>query len=274
MSVAIRPLRAEELPLAPALLHPEGWAFSVAELERLRRLGGAVGGFDDAGRLVAFLSYVDLAPVRWIGNVVTAPALRGQGVGAALLEATLRDAPRAGLYAVEKAVPLYRRMGFVAHGGDAWAHRAESARPQRPSVVQRMARDDLLEAARLDRRASGMDRGFLLRELLRAYPESAFVARNGNHLVGFGFAKTSPEMTELGPLVATTPRAAEDLLDALLAATPGPHEAGALAANPHAMEALRARGFAPSFRAVVMFRGAPPEWRPLQLVAVAGMEKG
>lgn len=274
MSVAIRRLRADEMAQAPDLLLPEGWGFSVEELTRLHRLGGAVGGFDEAGRLVAFLTFLDLPPFRWIGNVVTHPSLRGQGVGAKLLDETLRDAPRAGLYAVEKAVTLYERMGFRPHGGDAWAHRAAEGRPLRPSVTQAMTRDDLLEVARLDRGASGMDRGFLLRALLKAYPDTARVARSGNHVVGFGFAKTSPDLTELGPVVATTPRAAEDVLDALLAATPGPHEATALAANRHAMEALRARGFAPTFRTVTMFRGEPVEWRANQLVVAAGLEKG
>jgi GNAT superfamily N-acetyltransferase len=274
LSVSIRRLRREELAKAPDLLRPEGWGFELHELERLARLGGAVGGFDGTGRLVAFLSFVDLPPIRWIGNVVVDGSLRGQGVGARLVEEALRDAPRAGLYAVEKAVTLYERLGFVAWGGDAWAHRAGEARPLRPSVVQRMTRDDLLEVSRLDRRASGMDRGFLLRELLKAYPDSACIARSGNHVIGFGFAKTSPDLTELGPVVATTPRAAEDLIDALLAATPGPHEATALSANPKALEALRERGFAPAFRTVVMFRGAPPEWRPQQLVVAAGLEKG
>ncbi|GEM_PF-3697261 len=274
MSVALRRMRADELAAAPDLLRPEGWGFEVEELQRLTRLGGSVGGFDEQGRLLAYLTFVDLPPVRWIGNVVVHASLRGKGVGAKLVEEALRDAPRAGLYAVEKAVTLYDRLGFVPWGGEAWAHRATQARPLRPSVTQPMGRDDLLEVARLDRRVSGMDRGYLLRELLKAYPEGARVARSGNHLVGFGFAKTSPDVTEIGPVVATTPRAAEDLLDALIAGSPGPHEATALSANPKAMEALRERGFLPSFRTIIMVRGAPPEWRPQQIVAAAGLEKG
>jgi GNAT superfamily N-acetyltransferase len=274
VSVEVRRLARGELSAAPALLLREGWNFEVHELERLHRLGGATGAFDDAGRLVAFLSFVDMAPMRWIGNVVTDASLRGQGVGARLVQDAISDAPRAGLYSVEKAVTLYERLGFVASGGDAWAHRAEEAKPQRPSAAQPMTREDLLDATRLDRHQSGMDRGYLLRELLKAYPDSARVVRAGNHLVGFGFAKTSPGLTEIGPIVATTARAGEDILDALLATTPGPHEATALAANPKAMEALRLRGFSTAFRTIPMFRGAPLAWRPESLVAVAGLEKG
>lgn len=269
----IRHLRADEMDDAIPLLRAEGWGFEPPELARLHRLGGAVGAFEE-GRLVAFLTFADFAPVRWVGNVVVDPRIRGKGLGAAIVAEATREAPTVGLYAVEKAVTLYERAGFAPHGGDAWAHRAAEAKPLRPSVTQPMTRDDLLACQRLDRGASGMDRGYLLRELLRAYPDSARVVRSGNHVVGFGFAKTSADLTELGPVVATTPRAGEDLLDALLATTPGPHEATALAANRPAMDALAARGFTPAFRTVTMFRGPPPAWRAPQLVVAAGLEKG
>jgi len=273
LTPTIRPVRAEEMRDAIPLLHAEGWTFDEAELARLHRLGGAVGAFD-AGSLVAFLTYADLGSVRWVGNVVTAPTHRGKGLGAAIVEEAAKGAATVGLYAVEKAVTLYERGGFVAHGGDAWAHRAQDAKPLRPSVTQPMTRDDLLACARLDRGAMGCDRGYLLRELLRAYPDSARVVRSGNHVTGFGFAKTSAGLTELGPIVATTTRAGEDLLDALLATTSGPHEATALAANRPALDALASRGFAKSFRTITMFRGPPPAWRASQLFAAAGLEKG
>ncbi|HEX2022207.1 MAG TPA: hypothetical protein VHH36_05800, partial [Candidatus Thermoplasmatota archaeon] len=126
----------------------------------------------------------------------------------------------------------------------------------------------------LDREATGMDRGLLLRALLAAYPGSARVVRDRAGLVGFGFAKTSPDLTEIGPVVARDPHAADALLDELLALTPGPHEAAALGENPQALAALRDRGFAPTFRTAVMLRGPPPAWRPRMIHAAAGLEKG
>lgn len=272
MSVEVRALHREELALAPALLAPEGWSFEVAELERLHRLGGAAGAFRD-GALVGFLSWLDLPPVRWVGNVVVHPAARGAGVAARLVALAGTGAATVGLYSVEKAVPLYERAGFVAHG-EAWAHRAERATARAPAATQPMTRDDLLDAARLDRATSGMDRGLLLRELHAAYPDASRIVRRQGRVVGFGIAKTSPGLTELGPIVAEERAVAAALLDDLVARTPGPHEATVLGAAPHALADLRARGFAPTFRTVVMFRGAPPAWRPAALAAAAGLEKG
>src|SRR6202022_3874566 len=133
-------------------------------------------------------------------------------------------APRAGLYAVEKAVTLYERLGFAAQG-EAWAHRADAARPARASATQPFRKDDLLHAQRLDRDATGMDRTYLLRGLFRAHADTMRVGRRDGRLVGYGIAKPSPGVTELGPIVAVDPETADALIDALLACTNGPHEA-------------------------------------------------
>lgn len=272
MSVDTRRLRVDELEAARALLVPEGWAFTTEELQRLHRLGGAVGAFA-RGEMVGFLSFVDFAPVRWVGNVVVAPTARGRGVGARMVEDSMRDARTVGLYAVEKAVTLYERAGFVGHG-EAWALRASSARPARPAITQPFRREDLREAARLDREWTGMDRAYLLRELHAAYPDTGRVARVDGRLTGYGFAKPSPGLTEVGPIVAIDAATGSAILDALLALTDGPHEMTTLGDNPQALSAAKQRGFAPAFRTVTMFHGAPPAWKPRALFAAAGLEKG
>lgn len=270
--IEVRHLRADELAQAPDLLAPEGWDFTLPELTRLHKTGGAVGAFE-ADRLVGFLTFTDNGPVRWIGNVVVSPEMRGRGVGARVVEKAMEGAPRVGLYAVEKAVTLYERLGFKP-AGDAFAFRAESARPLRPSATEPIARTDLLDVARYDRHETGLDRGILLRELAKAYPDSSRLVRQQGRVAGYGIAKTSPGLTELGPIVAASPRVAEDLLDALLAATPGPHEVTVLGANRHAVGAVEARGFERRFRAVVMYRGQGPAWKTGALAAAAGLEKG
>lgn len=271
MSAEVRPLERAELARMAPLVAAEGWTFDEADLARLRHLGGALGAFEGEA-LVGALTFVDLPPIRWVGNVVVAPPARGKGLGARLVEAALADAPRVGLYAVEKAVSLYERLGFEPHG-DAWAMRAESARPLRPTATEPMRADDLLEAARLDRAATGMDRGYLLRALHRAWPHGARVVRESGRLVAFGFAKTYPDLTEIGPVVGIGRDEQEAVLDALLATTGGPHEATLLGATRHARRAFEERGFASSFRTVAMFRGAPPRWEPAKLLTTAGLEK-
>jgi hypothetical protein len=137
-----------------------------------------------------------------------------------------------------------------------------------------IASTDGPQLVKLDRDASGMDRYPMLLKLVEAYPDSVRVVRERNRVVGFGIAKTSEGLTELGPIVATTPQARDALLDALLGLTPGPYEATALGHSKDAIAALEERGFTRKFRVVPMFKGEPPKWRPGQLVTAAGLEKG
>lgn len=272
----IREADARELGAAAKLLAAEGWSFEVEELERLARLGGTLAAFDGA-RLLGFLTYVDHAPVRWVGNVAVSPDARGRGVGARLVDAVV-DAPgrgirTVGLYSVEKAVTLYARAGFTP-AGEAWAMRAEDApQPRLPNGIEPMTDADLPAVFRLDRAATGMDRRALLGELFAAYPEHGCVLRDATGLAGYGFAKPYADVTELGPVVATGAAAANAILDALLAVTDTPHEATVLGANAPALAALQARGFERRFRTVVMFKGPAPAWTPASLVVAAGLEK-
>lgn len=268
----VRLLGKADLIHVPDVLGPEGWDFTVPELERLHRLGGLVGAWD-GDRLVGVLTYVDEPPLRWIGNVAVRQDQRGRGLGARIMAKAMEGAPRVGLYAVEKAVTLYERAGLVAHG-DAYSYRATAARAARPTTAQRMTRDDLLDVARYDRQETTLDRGYLLRELLSAYPDSARVVRERGLVVGYGIAKTYAGVTEIGPLVASAPRVAEDLLDALLTDTRAPHECMVLGANRHAIGALEKRGFERAFRAVPMYRGPPPAWRVGAIAATGAPEKG
>lgn len=268
-----RRLEASELDAALPLLAAEGWDFELPEIERLHRLGGAVGAFAE-GTLVGFLTFVDAAPVRWIGNVVVAPGARGLGTGAALVGVALESADVAGLYSVEKAVTLYERAGFVARG-EAFAHRAQAAAPKRRVTAARgITAEDGAGIVKLDRDATGMDRTEMLRALVEAYADHVRVVRERNRVVAYGIAKTSKALTELGPIIAQTPQARDAVLDALLAATPGPHEATALGQNQGALAALAERGFERKFRVVPMWRGDAPAMRVSHVAAAAALEKG
>lgn len=268
----VRRLAESELALAPALLAPEGWTFEPAELARLHRIGGSTGAFLD-GRLVGFLSFTDTPPVRWIGNVVVSPAARGQGVGAALIAETVRDAPRTALYSVEKAEPLYARAGF-APSGELLSLRAADARPQKESATSVMREKDLDEVVAFDTTLTGMDRRRLLAALLASYPDHARLVRRGGRVTGYGLAKAYADVTEVGPIVAPDPDEAAALLDALVLGSRGPHDLAVHAVNRLMLDAARQRGFESAFRAIIMFRGDPPSWKPSAYAAAAGLEKG
>ncbi|HVM45896.1 MAG TPA: GNAT family N-acetyltransferase [Candidatus Thermoplasmatota archaeon] len=262
----VRRLAGEEVVEAVPLLVPEGWSLEPAELERLRGLGGAVGAFE-GDRMVGFLTFVDTPPYRWIGNVVTHASVRGQGVGAAVVREAMRDAPRAALYSVEKAVTLYARLGFVARG-ELHSLRAHKAAPLdgRADAVSRADVEGILS---LDRRSTGMDRSALLRALLAAYP--ACVLRREGRVVAFGVAKTYYDVTEIGPVVSEAPTDAWAVVDELLRTTSSPHDVAVHGPPPHGWAQ---RAFSPLFRAIPMFSTAPPSWDLRRYHAAAGLEKG
>lgn len=274
MDAKIRRLEDKELEAALPLLSAEGWDFEVEEVERLRQLGGAVGAFD-AERLVGFLTFVDVKPLRWIGNVVVSPDARGAGTAAKLVENTFDGAEQLGLYSVEKAVTLYERLGFKPQG-EAFLLRAESATPKRKNTGAKplLTANDSAGLLKLDKDATGMDRAEMLVALSKAYPENVKVIHERNRVVAYGIAKASESVTELGPIVAQTPSARDAILDALLQVAPAPYEVTVLGNNVGAIAALEERGFTRKFRTVPMFRGAPPKWRSSMIAGAAGLEKG
>lgn len=269
MTLAVRRLLADELKLAQPLLAPQGWSLEVPELERVWRLGGAVGAFD-GGALRGFLHFLDTPPLRWIGNVVVDAAARGSGIGARMVAEATRGAARCALYSVEQAVPLYLRAGFSPQG-EVFAMRAERATPATDDA-QHAFGEDVAQMAALDKELLGMDRAALLDALVDACP--ARLVRRGGDVVAFGVAKTYADVTEIGPVVAREPADAARVLDSLLAASDGPHEMAVPGANAAALAHARARGFARAFRTVPMFRGEPPAWSLASYHAAAGLEKG
>jgi YbgC/YbaW family acyl-CoA thioester hydrolase len=78
--------------------------------------------FNRFGMAVATGRWIDAAPgVAKIGRMAVLPALRGGGVGRAVLQALMRSARENGkaevlLHAQSSAVPFYARAGFVARG--------------------------------------------------------------------------------------------------------------------------------------------------------------
>lgn len=276
MSLEIRAAKPSELSKAARLLSNEGWGFTAEEMERLARLGGTMAAVDGK-EVVGFLTYVDLTPVRWVGNVAVSETHRGQGIGGLMMEATVAapgPVTTTGLYSVEKAVTLYERAGFKP-AGEAFVMRAPDAHPRGSAdAVTPMEDYHLPGVFRLDKRVAGMDRRALLGELLAAYPDHGCVLDDGRGgVAGFGFAKPYDGVTELGPIVAETQAGARVLLDALLDVTPGPHETTVLGENVWMRELLEKRGFEAAFRTVTMFRGEAPTWKPDALALTAGLEK-
>jgi ElaA protein len=95
---------------------------AYAELDGRDLEPGAVHWWsrDDAGRLTAYLRVLDEPGVgHRIGRVVTDPAARGTGAGAALVRAALATLPGAVVLGAQVRVRgFYERLGFAVCGAE------------------------------------------------------------------------------------------------------------------------------------------------------------
>lgn len=277
--VDVRRMRAGDGDVLLEWARDEGWAYDRRDVERFLDLGGgyvAEAGGDPVGILTAST----YGPVAWIGNVIVPPELRNQGLGGATLEAALEDLQARGvetarLYAVDGAVSLYERAGFVEEG-QAWSL-VGSGEPGTPDLP-RVTGDDLADLVAFDEAAFGASREPLLSSLVEAEADAGVLLREGGVLRGYAFVKGGEEVAELGPAVAPPDDAAavRELVEAALRlAGDATVEAGVRSEHPLAREVLEEMGFEEAFPATTMrwgrdaHGGEPGRW-----LAVGGMAKG
>lgn len=206
--------------------------------------------------------------VGWVGSVFVAPEQRRSGLGRAVTQAVLDHLESAGcativLVATSEGRRLYERMGFDVQGryrileapGLPADGPGESARIVRPFEA-----GDLASMADLDREATGEDRRHAIERL--AAPDTARIVTAGRRGAVTGFLVRPPWGGG-----ATIALSAEDALALITARrrAAGPEgkvRVGVLEQNADGLARLGEAGFAHSWSAPRMARGAPLAWRP------------
>lgn len=198
-------LTASHAPAAARLSEAVGWNQDQADWLRMIALHpeGTLGAWRD-GALLGTATLVHYAgKAAWLGMVIVAPDARGQGLGAALVDAALKGCPEpVGLDATEFGAPLYQRRGFqtVAHinrwGGvlrpsDATGGGVRSATPA-----------DLAALVALDLRAAGLDRSRLLKRLLEEDDTIVVLNETAGKVRAYGVLRTGRTRSHVGPIVA------------------------------------------------------------------------
>jgi ribosomal protein S18 acetylase RimI-like enzyme len=160
----------------------------------------------------------------WISMVLVDPAVRGLGIGSALLLDAVRlleDVETARLDATAAGKAVYERYGFqdeyplvrMRALGPTLDAAAPGARP--------MAASDLPGILDFDRAVFGADRGALLHHLYRTAPEYAFIAESAGGIQGYSFGRNGFRAEHLGPVVAADEDSARGLLSLCLARNRG-----------------------------------------------------
>lgn len=281
--VAVRRMEPGDGDVLLDWAHREGWAYDARDVDRFLELGGGYVA-EAGGEPVGILTASTYGPVAWIGNVIVPPMHRNRGLGGATLEAALGDLEARGvetarLYAVDGAVSLYERAGFVEEG-QAWSLVGEGL-PGSPDLP-RAEPGDLDDLVAFDEAAFGASRRPLLAALVEADEGVVLRGEGGDGAVrGYAFVKGGDEVAELGPAVAPPgddgPETASRRLAeaALRLAGDQVVEAGVRSENPEARQVLEERGFEEAFPATTMRWGADAHGgEPGRWLAVGGMAKG
>jgi GNAT superfamily N-acetyltransferase len=185
----------------------------------------------DPTTIIAATSAIVAGPVAVIGNVITRPGLRGQGLGRVVMTATLAWLREHGarsvlLDATSAGQPLYQKLGFVARERSWIAYAALTsldlaALQARAGAihVQLRAVDDLPMIAALDQSAFRGDRLELLRLVASASDCWLYTAGETSEPDGYLLVRAlEPPRTgvRLGPWVAKTSEVGAALLAAAL----------------------------------------------------------
>jgi len=205
LSFNIRVMTHNDIDFAMRLIDSVRWGNTRADIERslfYEPHGCFVASIDgvDVGIVNSFL-YDD---VGFIGNLIVEEGVRGRGVGAALMShaitrLTSEGATRIRLDAVQEAVPLYKRLGFMK---EYWSLRFSGIATHGTSHgVRPMTEEDLGDVNGLDLFYSGFDRGQKLRRVFGDSPDLCFVAELGGEMKGFIMGKLGASAVRFGPWV-------------------------------------------------------------------------
>jgi GNAT superfamily N-acetyltransferase len=307
------PLGTAYLPGLLELSRAANWNQDEADWRHMLSAGVGWGRSLPDGTVVASTVVLPYAPAvpadqgfGWISMVLVLPDHRRHGHASRLLTLATGWLRNRGLTPILDATPagraVYLRQGFrdtwgferwmrgagaasgspraaPGAGPTAGADPGSDAGPDRAAVTVRdLAGEDWPAVLALDAAAFGGDRADLLRSLAARLPGAARVAVRGSRTVGAVFGRPGREAVQLGPLLAHDDDVATALLDAALAALPGPVFADAPVAHAGFGHALAARGFERQrpFTRMVRDPDGPPRapGRPDGLRLVAGPELG
>jgi GNAT superfamily N-acetyltransferase len=193
-----------DLPLGLRLSRQAGWNQTEADWRRLLALQPD-GSFAAEWQGVACGTALALlfGPVAWVAMVLVDEALRGRGIGTALMRHVLafldgRGIKTVRLDATPLGRPLYERLGFVEQFCLA---RYDGMLPPAPAVagVETAPPKEWDQLAALDATITGTDRRRVLVSLFAEQPGQVRCFRRGGEAVGFLAARPGARATHLGP---------------------------------------------------------------------------
>jgi len=272
----------DDLDFCLSLFSIAGWGNTEGDVRRMLAYepGGcfvaSIGGVD-----VGMVGSIGYGEVGYVGNLIVLPGHRGRGIGASLMTAAMDHLEGTGvrsirLDSVERAIPLYRRLGFRE---ERYSLRFTGvAKRRQTALASPMAEDDIPGVVELDGRIFGLPRGRVLERVYTDFPGLCFVTREGDNVLGYIMAKEGDGIYRIGPWICEPgrPELARDLLLRLMDGLAGRRLwVGVLEGNPRAVEILRRSGFGSLPSSLRMCKGECTETGVAEgMFSVGGPDKG
>ncbi len=262
----LRTMTEQDVPGGLRLNTLAGWNQTAADWRRfLRNSPHGCFVMEHDGKVVGTATTIHYeSRFAWIGMVLVDPEFRKQGIGTELLKKAIEYLDDSNirimkLDATPQGKPIYTKLGFVEeYEIERWIlKRPPGAIPTTSqstyTPLNEVRRERIM---RLDKELFGADRSFLLRALCEEAPEFAMGVWEDELIQGYAFERRGLFADHLGPWMARTRAAAENLLQSFLAKSSRETLiVDCMKSNSMAVELLHGSGFTPSRPLTRMVRG-------------------
>ena len=262
-ALTLRAIRVGDAASCSELARRVGWPHRREDWEFVIGLGRGVVG-ERNGKLVAtglWWPYGESHAT--VGMIIVAPEQQGAGIGKRLMQSLLAQAEGRSLMlnATVAGEPLYARLGFRSWGGGVrqyHGHGLDVAAPE-PAAGKQLrpgSPSDLAMLQRLDREATGLERGPVLAALLQCC--ECLVLEQAGQAIGFSILRAFGRGQVIGPVVAADETDARTLIACWLHGRAGQFIRVDLPFGSGLGEWLVQRGLAPAGDVAAMVRGDLP----------------
>lgn len=278
--IRVRAMTECDLPLGMRLTGQAGWNQTAADWRRILHLepGGCFVA-EAGGSPVATAAVCTFDSVAWVMMLLVDEGFRRRGIGTRLIEHCLevldqRSVRTTRLDATSLGRPIYEKLGFLP---EYEVVRLEGTAEAvfLPGRVEPVAADRLGEVCEFDRRATGTDRGRLIKRLYEERPDAMQLCARRQEILGYLTFREGSRAVQIGPGAARSAGVGRSLVEAVLARCAGrrvfwdvPVE------NRSAVRFAEAKDLAIQRSFVRMRRGAAVDDQRTLLWASFGPEKG
>lgn len=248
MGVRIRHMKLQDLDFAFSLVKAEGWSTSKTDLNDLLihdNLGCYIAELNDES--IGMVTGISFGMFGFIGNLIVIDSMRGHGIGTLLMNDAIKSLSDRGVRAilldgVEKAIPLYERLGFrklyksLRFKGILKGEVSE--------YVSSITPDDIPELLQLDTYIFRADRSSMILSWMRTSPHLCRKFIANDKIVGYIIGCNKGSFAWIGPWIIKRDTFASEVLLLDLCHHIGDRELrlGVLESNETAVKILKKNG--------------------------------